>query len=100
MSTVLLIANAFACVVVGWHALCAISKMDRHTDWRIRWAYVLLATGAFASLAFPPTTLWQGAGMGGLALVLLANRRNRCGDCFGCRPRSNTYVVPFHHREQ
>lgn len=79
MSTLLFLANVFASGVVGWYALCAISRMSVHTDYKIRWAYILLATGAFAALLFPPETWWQGAGMGGVALVLLSDRRSRSG---------------------
>jgi hypothetical protein len=82
--TLLILANTLACVIVIWHALCAVSKMDSHTHWSIRWAFVLLATGAFATLCMPPTSWAQGAALGGLALVLIANRRERCGDCSGC----------------
>lgn len=84
MKTLLILANTIACVVILWNALCAISRMDRKTHWTVRWSYVLLATGAFAGLCTPPDTWLQGAGMAGVATVMVANRRERCGDCVSC----------------
>lgn len=96
MNTLLIVANTGACLIILWHAFCAISKMDKQTHWAIRWSYVLLATGSFAALFMPPDTWMQGAGLAGVAAVMLANRRERCGDCVGCI--KNPQPVVFHDR--